>query len=193
MRDYLVKEEKDVWLTEALAAANTEDALPRMKSNLSKDEHKWLKMSVTLRQKAYDSMSKRLSEKAIRQLHKYAINCDIQVVSKEMSNIITENELKKQQLITIDFELFKNLAVSLMASKCENCTKNFSSCELFDTLDKIDLQGYCILDNCPYAFGREKTKETKIKKISKRREKKLKNKYDDDGEVYEYNFTPKAK
>ena len=33
MRDYLIKEEKDVWLTEALAASNTELALSRMKSN----------------------------------------------------------------------------------------------------------------------------------------------------------------
>ena len=138
-------------------------------------------------------MSERLSDKAIRQLHKYARCCDIQVVSKEMSNIITNNELKKQQLITIDFELFKNLAVSLMACRCENCTKDFKTCDLFDALDKIDLQGYCILDNCPYAFGVDNKEETKVKKISKRKEKKLKNKYNDDGEVYEYNFTPKSK
>ena len=80
-----------------------------------------------------------------------------------------------------------------MACRCENCTKDFKTCDLFDALDKIDLQGYCILDNCPYAFGVDNKEETKVKKISKRKEKKLKNKYNDDGEVYEYNFTPKSK
>lgn len=190
MKNYLSTKEKDVWLVEVLAAAEMEDSLPKMKANLTKDEAKWLKTSVTLRRKAYNSMTSRLGTNAVKQLHKYAINSNIQVVSKSLSNVMTQRELKEQEVTQIDTELLMNLAVSLLAAKCEGCKKNFNSCHIFSMLDEICMEGYCINDNCPYSFGIEEEKK-EIKKISKRKQKKMKNKYDDDDEIYEYYFEKK--
>lgn len=184
MKDYLSQNEKDVWLIIVLAVAELEDALPKMKSNISTEEHKNLKTSITLIRKAYNSMSDRLGDKAIKQLHKYASNSNIQVVTKSLSNAISQRESKEGQTTTVESDTLQAIGNRLVASSCEGCEKKCSKCNTFTLLEEIGLAGYCINDNCPYSFGVEK-------KVSKRKQKKDKNKYDDNNEIYEYNLDRK--
>lgn len=119
MKNYLSQSEKDIWLITVLAVAELEDALPKMKSNLTKEEHKWLKTSITLSRKAYNSMSERIGANGIKQLHKYAANSNIEVVTKSLSNVIAQRELKEQETTTIETETLRKLGTMFVASKCE--------------------------------------------------------------------------
>lgn len=187
MKNYLSQNEKDTWLITVLAAAELEDALPKMKANITKEEHKYLKTSITLNRKAYNSMSNRLGEKGIKQLHKYAINSNIQVETRSLSDAVSKRRLKEQETITIEIETLKKLGTMIVASKCEGCRLDYNKCNVFTVLDEVGLTGYCENNNCPYSFAVEK----EPKKISKRKQKKDKNKFDETDDVYEYNFDGK--
>lgn len=192
MKDYLSQNEKDIWLIMVLAVAELEDSLPKMKPNLTKEEHKNLKTSITLIRKSYNSMSERLGDKAIKQLHKYASNSNIQVVTKSLSNAISQRELKEEQTTTIESSTLQALGNRLVASNCDGCKNKCNKCNTFALLEEIGLAGYCINDNCPYSFGiEEDIKPPKKEKASKRKQRKDKNKYDDDEEIYEYNLNRK--
>ena len=187
MKTYLSQNEKDIWLITVLAVAELEDALPKMKPNLTKEEHKNLKTSITLSRKAYNSMSERIGTNGVKQLHKYAANSNIEVVTKSLSKAISQRELKEQEKTTIDTETLRRLGTMLVASKCEGCKHDYNSCKAFSILEEIGLAGYCENNNCPYSFAVEE----EPKQISKRKQKKDKNKYDEDNETYEYNFDRK--
>ena len=192
MNNYLSQKVKNVWLVLVLAIAEAEDSIPNMSNDLTKDETKWLKTSITLVRKAYNSMSDRLGEKAVKQLHRYALNSNIQVMSREMSRAITNRELKEDEITKIETSSLIHLATNLIAAKCEECEKDFNHCPTFEILDDVGIEGYCVNKNCPYSFG-EKKKEDKANKVSSRKQKKMKNKYDDDTEIYKYNFETKIK
>ena len=193
MKDYFSRGEKDTWLTFVLAIAEMERALPKMKSDLLKEEKRCLSTVITLGRKAYNSVSERKGEKATKQLHRYAKNSNIQVVSKELSNVLSKKELKEAGFTQVSIDSLRKLSVGLIAEKCEDCNKSCSTCELFEILEDVGIDGYCIYDNCPYAFGdMEPKKENKLDKVkeekkkSKRKTRKHKNRYDEDEEIYEY-------
>lgn len=190
MKNYLSQREKDIWLIVVLAVAELEDALPKMKTNLTKEEHKCLKTSITLTRKAYNSMSERIGINGVKQLHKYASNSNIEVVTKSLSNAIAQREVKEKETTIIETEILRKLGTMLVASKCEGCRDDYRKCNTFTMLDVIGLTGYCENNNCPYSFAIEE--EKKVKKISKRKQKKEKNKYDDTDDIYKYNFDRKS-
>lgn len=195
MKDYLNQNEQDIWLIMVLAVAELENSLPMMANNLTKDEVKCLKTVKTLTRKAYNSVADRLGDKAIKKLHKYGINSNIQVLSKTQSKIISQREVNEQYEVKIDIDILFNLATGLTKHECKNCNKKCSECYLFELLQDINFIGYEVNDNCPYSFSSEVGIDKSIKNTIKVREdakksrhnKKFKNRYDDDKEIHEYN------
>ncbi len=200
MKDYLSQNEQDIWLVLVLAIAELEDSLPKMASNLTKDETKWLKTIVTLSRKSYNSMMDRLGPKAIKKLHKYGTSCNIQVMSKEQSKIVSEREVKEQNQITIDIDILFNLATSLTKLSCRDCKKKCGECYLHGILQDITFIGYEVNSNCPYSYNSqegtekalEEVVESRAKSKKNRHNKKFKNRYDDDGETYVYKAEKKS-
>lgn len=202
MKDYLSQNEQDVWLVLVLAIAELEDSLPMMSKNLAKDETKWLKTVITLSRKAYNNMMGRLGTKAIKKLHKYGRNCNIQVMSREQSKIVSEKEIKEQNQITIDIDILYNLATSLTKLSCRDCRKKCGECYLYGILQDITFIGYEVNPNCPYSYNSkegtekalEEVVESRVKTKKKRHNKKFKNRYDDNQneETYVYNTKNKT-
>ncbi|MDY5098709.1 MULTISPECIES: DUF5651 domain-containing protein [Clostridia] len=190
MKDYMNNAEEDVWLISVLAASVIEDAMPKMRANLLSKEARALNTSVTNIRNAYNSKTERLNANATKKLYKRAGKSCIEVLSKEQSKIISKKEDSKKSEMVVDIDILSNIASELIRLKCENCNTKCGECYTYGLLKDIDFIGYEERDNCPYSFSSHK-EEVKAKKPSKRRQKKDKNKYDDDGEIYEYNLDRK--
>ena len=82
---------------------------------------------------------------------------------------------------------FDYLAKQLIARCCVQCNQSFKDCDLYTLLDNNMFPTCNLGKNCPYKFIPEKDRVKKEKKdktkISNRKQKKLKNKYDEDEEI----------
>ena len=71
---------------------------------------------------------------------------------------------------------------------CKNCTTEHTECDLYGIFDDLRMDGFNLFENCPYSFKEKEDSTDKKKKKSRRYMKKHDNRYDDDEDVYEYNF-----
>lgn len=94
-----------------------------------------------------------------------------------------------------------------MKTTCEDCTGHFSQCSLYDIFEDSLLPRAERERNCPYCFlsdEKQAEREEMLKKLeedkkrieerrSKRKSRKNKNRFDEDEEIYEYNFKSSLK
>ena len=180
------------------------------RGNMTKNEAKYLRMSITYTQKFIKELLGRLEPKECEKVAKRTIKAaekPLIFIDKWMEQRVMGTYYKEMDIVKIDRKRFEKLALISMKAACEDCQGNFNDCPVYDMYEDLLLPRAEQERNCPYAFlSKEKLEERKANLLrleeerlaklaakGKRKAKKHKNKYDEDDEIYEYNFTPKAK
>ena len=186
MKKYLNQYEKDTWIILLLATVHLDENVTVFSRHLNSEEVRKLKTASTFIKNAYSSMSSRLDHKSKKQMTNYIKQNDIKVLSKEHSKV-QEDKLEGKMIVNTD--TVEKLTSSMCSQFCKNCTTEHTECDLYGIFDDLRMDGFNLFENCPYSF-RDKEDDTieKKKKKSRRYMKKHDNRYDDDEDVYEYNF-----
>jgi hypothetical protein len=168
MRDYLNKYEMNEFmvmnsvLQSILGITNTGIDGPKLKTmreewakrgNLTKDEHRSLKMTETYMSKFIMSVYNRLSPKQQEQIQKKLFKYAFQLVDDYTFQKITRDAQDKIQNAVIPRQQFYDWCSEIMAIKCNGCKKNWNDCDLYDVFEDniVPESGFdCV--NCKYAY-----------------------------------------
>ena len=175
--------------------------------NMTKEEAKYIRTSRTYYNKFFDSIQARLSDKEAAKLVKRYSNFYLSIQDKWLLKKFQDDMNEKAKTVRMERELFDKFAIQLFNQNCKDCTKTSEECELHDLLYENLFTTEEKLKNCCYAFESHEAKlerlkreeekrlvqEAKKNKQSKRAKKKKANRFDEDDEVIEYNFTPKER
>ena len=174
--------------------------------NMSKEEAKYIRTSRTYYNKFFNSIQDRLSNKEKEKLIKRYSDFHLTIQDKWLLKKFQDDICEKFNTVRMDRELFDKFAIQLFNHNCKDCTKTSDDCEIHDLLYENLFPTEDQLRNCCYAFESNEVKlerlkreedkriarETKKNKVTKRAKKKKANRYDEDDEIIEYNFTPKG-
>lgn len=163
--------------------------------NMTRDEAKWIKTAITYNMKAMKSILDRLPQKEKDKFVKRTIkaqNEPIRIVDKWMHDRVFGTYETEFEIVKIERPEFEKLGMLCSKKYCEDCGNNFSDCSLYDIFENNMMSRVEKLHNCPYAFHSEKKLEElkamkaeieekrNNKKISKRKQKKIKNRFDEE-------------
>ena len=178
------------------------------RGNMTKNEAKYLRTAITYTQKFINEVLGRLDNKERDKVLKRTIkNSDkpVIIIDEWMKQRILGPLESEHEIVKIERTKFEKVAILAMKTTCEDCTEHFSQCSLYDIFEDTLLPRAERERNCPYSFlsAKEKAKrEEMLKKLeedkkhigekkSKRKNRKNKNRFDEDEEIYEYNFKSK--
>lgn len=178
------------------------------RGNMTKNEAKYLRTAITYTQKFINEVLGRLDNKERDKVLKRTIkNSDkpVIIVDEWMKQRILGPLEVEYEIVKIERPKFEKVAILAMKTTCEDCTEHFLQCSLYDIFEDTLLPRAETNKNCPYSFlsAKEKAKrEEMLKKLeedkkrieekkSKRKNRKNKNRFDEDEEIYEYNFKTK--
>ena len=173
--------------------------------NMTKTEAKYIRTARTYMSKFMNELQARIPAKEKDKLIKRYSNFYIQIMDKWLLEKFQRDMEEKAQMVMMDRQVFSGLAYEVTNTKCKDCEKSHSNCDWHDVLYECLFPAAEQKPNCPYAYisyekslEMQKKKELmELKKLekkagSKRSRKKKANRYDEDEEVIEYNFTPKG-
>ena len=173
--------------------------------NMTKTEAKYIRTARTYMSKFMNELQARIPAKEKDKLIKRYSNFYIQIMDKWLLEKFQRDLEEKAKIVMMDRQVFSGLAYEVTNTKCKDCEKSHSNCEWHDVLYECLFPAAEQKPNCPYAYisyekslEMQKKKELmELKKLekkagSKRSRKKKANRYDEDEEVIEYNFTPKG-
>lgn len=177
------------------------------RGNMTKTEAKYLKTAATYTRKFIEEVMLRLDEKEktkVAKRTKKAYDKPIIFIDKWMQDRIMGTYEKESETVKVGRKKLEKVALLAMKAVCEDCTDSFSSCWLYDIFDDWLMTRADREKNCPYCFlsnEKQAEREKNLKKLeeekrlkkeskSKRKAKKHKNRFDEEDEVIEYNFTP---
>ena len=165
------------------------------RGNMTSNEAKWIRTAVTLLMKAVKSILDRLDnkdrEKFIRRTIK-AQNEPVRIVDKWMHDRILGTYDTEYEIVKVERPEFEKLTMACIQSHCEDCNDIFSECDIYDIFENNLVPRAEIKHNCPYSFhSKKRIEEIKLmkaeieekrknKKISKRKQKKIKNRFDEE-------------
>lgn len=174
--------------------------------SMTKEEAKYIRTSRTYYNKFFDSIQERLPNKEKAKLIKRYSNFHLAIQDKWLLKKFHDDMNEAAKTVRMERELFEKFAIQLFNKNCKDCTKTSEECELHDLLYENLFPAEEQLRNCCYAFESNEVKlerlkkeeekklaqEAKKNKKSKRAKKKKANRFDEDDEIIEYNFTPKG-
>lgn len=141
------------------------------RGNLTKDEHRSLKMAGTYINKFCESVYERLGDKEKFEIERRLGKFDFRLVDdytlkKVYKQIQTEFEKQEE---------YRTFAEEIMDIRCKGCTKDYKQCELYKLFDNnfIEESGFDMC-NCKYAY--KELSDKKKQKIKKKYSKMLKSK-----------------
>ncbi|MGL5569615.1 MAG: DUF5651 domain-containing protein [Cetobacterium sp.] len=191
MKEYLNAQElNDLLFTFYLIERNrdTVDSWQE-RDNLTKEEAKYLRMAATYTEKMMMSVLKRLPTKQVDKfMHRTVreIKDPVRLIDKWTVDRVLGRYDEAYKVVKMPRVEFEYLAMTLIDQHCKGCKKSFQDCDLYTLLDNNVFPTCDEARNCPYGFvppGTEKSKKDKEKgKVSKRKQKKLANRFDEDGE-----------
>jgi len=177
MRDYLNSNEKNqfmvlqsiVQLMDGLRNSGVDG--PKISSmledwksrgNITKEEHKNLKTAETFLRKFLSSVYERLSPKDQDQLKKKLVKFDFKLIDDYTLKQIDRNIADKINNATMPRQQFYDWCVEIMNVKCNGCTKDWNTCELFEVFDNnlVPESGFDC-KNCKYAYQSEDYQEVR--------------------------------
>lgn len=191
MKEYLNAQELNDLLFSFYLIERNRDTVAKWdeRGNLTKEEAKYLRTAATYTEKMMMSVLKRLPTKQVDKFMARTvreIKDPVRLIDKWTTDRVLGRYEEGYKVVKIKREEFEYLAMTLIDVHCRGCNKSLQECDLYTFLDD-NLFPTC--DNgksCPYCFvppGTEKPKKEKEKgKISKRKQKKLANRFDEDGE-----------
>lgn len=168
MRDYLNSTEKNQFmvmnsvLQMVIGIRNQGVDGPKLKTmreewtkrdNMTKDEHKSLKMAETYMSKFIMSVYNRLSSKEQEQIQKKLLKYDFKLVDDFTLQKVNRDIKDKMAYAIVPRQQFYDLCVDVMDQKCKGCTKNWNTCELHEVFENnfVPESGFDCT-NCKYAY-----------------------------------------
>ena len=174
--------------------------------NMTKEEAKYIRTSKTYYNKFFNSVQERLPDKEKDKLIKRYSNFHMSIQDKWLLKKFQDDMNEKSKTVRMERHLFDKFAIQLFNKNCKDCTKTSEECELHDILYENLFPAEEKMKNCCYAFESQETKLERLKReeekrlakelkkntLSKRAKKKKANRFDEDDEIIEYNFTPRG-
>lgn len=187
MKNYLSLNERNTWLSSMVLVMYNENVLKVWEKNLTKDELRKLKTSITMTKNALKSVLDRMPNNERKRIVKHSEDFDVKICSKLAGKIMQDNAHNENQKVEMDRTDFEKLTNELMVMKCANCKTNCNKCRTYELFITTLIPRFDLEDNCPFAF------KTIEHKKNSRKEKKTKNRYDDLEDEIEYNFKIKGR
>lgn len=188
MKDYLTGQEiNDLLFTFYLIERNrnTRDEWGE-RGNLTKEEMKYLKMATTWTDKFLTTVLKRYPDKQVVKFMartEREIKDPVRLVDKWTVDRVLGRFNDAYEIVKMPRNEFEFLAMSLINVHCKNCNKKLDNCDLYTFLDDNMFPTCDKGKGCPYRYIEPSQKEKKEKgKVSKRKQKKLANRFDEFGE-----------
>jgi hypothetical protein len=126
------------------------------RGNLTKEEHRSLKMAETYMGKfvmsVYNRQSKKEQEQINKKLFKYAFQLVDDFTLKQVHRDIKD----KMVNAVVPRQQFYDWTSELMDVKCNGCTKDWNTCDLYEVFENnfIPESGFDC-SNCKYAYSEE--------------------------------------
>jgi hypothetical protein len=172
MRDYLNSVEKNQFmvmnsvLQMVIGIRNMGSDGPKLQTmreewskreNMTKEEHKNLKMAETYMSKFVMSVYNRLSPKEQEQIQKKLLKYDFKLVDDFTLKQVNRDIKDKMNHAVMPRQQFYDWTCEIMQVKCNGCTKDWNTCELHQVLDNnfIPESGFDCR-NCKYAYQLER-------------------------------------
>lgn len=138
------------------------------RGNLSKEEHKSIKMAETYLTKAYTSILNRLSKDEVIKISKRLSSYNLRILDKFTIDKINRESGDKYKNAVIPRELFENWCEEIMEVKCKGCNKDRQACKLREVFeDNFVPEADWGLDNCRYAYTELEILGTKMPRVLK--------------------------
>lgn len=167
------------------------------RGNMTSEEAKWIRTAITYNKKALTSILNRLEPKETEKFIKRTVkakNEAIRIVDKWMHDRIFGTYETEAKIVKVERPEFEKLCLSCIQAHCEDCNESFSNCDIYDIFENNLIPRAEIKHSCPYAYHSEKTieevkkrkaeieeaKRNGKKKISKRKQKKIANRFDEE-------------
>lgn len=160
--------------------------------NLTKDEAKYMRMAVTWTSKFIKTVLGRMPEKEVTKFLKRTKNAEaqpIRIIDSWMRDRVLGVYDTEYEIVKIERPQLEKLAFLSITNYCKDCDKSYYACELYDILEDNLVPRCETKNNCPYAYISkevqqkiEEKRQARIEskgKISKRKAKKIANRYDD--------------
>lgn len=242
-KNYLSRQERDNFLLSLELTTHISNVLNKWEKNLTGEEKRRIKSSITNIDKALASIADRLPSHEAKKIMKAAKDFQVRVLSVEGAKALEKNSKDKYfKNLSISFEEMEAIATQILTNNCYYCKLKCNECDYYEMLMRFLVPGCNAEINCPYAYTddskfkvkevedmtdleiyRECLKRQKIKveikqeiekekarkakkvkitenpkevsrskpikqdhKLSKRKQKKLKNRFDEDEIKYSY-------
>lgn len=138
------------------------------RGNLTKNEHKFLKMAGTYLNKAYVSIFNRLSKDEAKKIDRKLNTSYIRILDKFTIDKLNRETGDKYKNAVIPRELFENWCEEVMEVKCKGCTQDRQACKLREVFeDNFVPEADWGLDNCRYAYTELEILGTKMPRVLK--------------------------
>ena len=210
-KQYLNKEERDNFLGFSGLGIYLRRRLKKWGKNLTSDERRRLRTALTNIEKAQSSIINRLPNNEAMKILRSSKEHDVRVLTLEGAQALEKRAKQDyEKNLHIKFEEMETIATHMLMHNCYKCKMSCYECMYHSMMSRFLIPGLNSEDNCPYSYN-DKSKFTEVEspedidiykqaleihkttvKKSNRKDKKFKNRFDDPGEDYEYNFEPKG-
>lgn len=227
-KNYLSRQERDNFLLSLELTTHISNVLNKWEKNLTGEEKRRIKSSITNIEKALASIADRLPSHEAKKIMKAAKDFQVRVLSVEGAKALEKNSKDKYfKNLSISFEEMEAIATQILTNNCYYCKIKCNECDYYEMLMRFLVPGCNAEVNCPYAYTEEnkfdveditdldiykeclnrqkikieikqevekskkdtdKKELSKLDHKSKRKQKKLKKRFDEDYEITEYNF-----
>lgn len=200
-KNYLSKNERDNWLLAMTTNMYLENIIDLWGNNLTTDEKRKIKTSMTMTNNALRSIANRMPKHEKDKLIKHSKNFQVRILSTEGAKALEKRTFEEYSLKLTDKEI-KDLVIETITYKCQDCNISCTECDTYELFLNSLVPGLETQDNCPFSFkSNENIDEAKkdsdiklfykdmqdnkkihqkTKKLSKRKLKKIKNRYDEE-------------
>jgi hypothetical protein len=123
------------------------------KNNMTKEEHKNLKMSETYLKKFTTSVYNRLSPNEQKLIDKKLMKYDFKLVDDFTLKQVHRDINDRMKNAVVPRQQFYDWCKEIMSVKCNGCTRDWNTCELYQVFDNnfIPESGFDCT-NCKYAY-----------------------------------------
>ncbi|SFJ26635.1 hypothetical protein SAMN02910355_1875 [Terrisporobacter glycolicus] len=211
VKQYLNKEERDNFLGFTRLGIYLRRRFEKWDKNLTSDERRRLKTALTNIEKAQISIISRLPKHEALKIAKASKDHDVRILTLEGAQALEKRAKQEyEKNLHIKFEEMEIIATQILMHNCYKCKNPCNECMYHSMMSRFLIPGLNSEKNCPYSYN-DKSKFTEVEspkdidiykqaleihkttaKKSNRKDKKFKNRFDDPGEDYEYNFEPKG-
>lgn len=165
------------------------------RKNMTAEEAKWLRTSITYTKKAMQSILERQDQKERAKFAKRTVKANqqpIRIIDAWMHNRILGTYETEFDIVKIERPSFEKLSLACIQAHCMDCEEHFSMCDIYEVLDDNLMKRAECKSNCPFAYHSkkkleelraikaEKEEKKRNKKVSKRKQKKIQNRFDEE-------------